>query len=139
MLSREIGENMIPTLTGIDHVHVYVTDRQAAEDWYRDVMGFERVEALMSWATEQGPLTLEDPSGTVHLALFESDQGPDTTIAFGANGDEFLAWKAHLEANGLDLRVADHDLAFSLYFRDPDGNMHEITTYQHEFVRGHLS
>ena len=78
---------MIPTLTGIDHVHVYVTDRQAAEDWYRDVMGFERVEALMSWATEQGPLTLEDPSGSVHLALFESDQGPDTTIAFGANGD----------------------------------------------------
>ena len=83
---------MIPTLTGIDHVHIYVKDRQAAEAWYAEVMGFDRVEALMSWA-DGGPLTLVDPTGRVHLALFESDEGPHSTIAFGATGDQFLAWK----------------------------------------------
>ena len=130
---------MIPRLTGIDHVHVYVSDRAVAEAWYRELMGFERVEALLDWTVDGGPLTLEDPSGTVHLALFESDRGPGTAIAFGAAGEAFLAWKAHLEGHGLALRVADHTLAFSLYFHDPDGNMHEITTYEHDFVRARLS
>ena len=29
----------------------------------------------------------------------------------------------------------DHDLAFSYYFQDPDGNHLEITTYDHATVR----
>jgi catechol 2,3-dioxygenase len=129
---------LIPELTGIDHVHVYVSDRAVAEDWYASVMGFRRLEAFASWAVDGGPLTLEDPSGSVHLALFESERGPDTTIAFGATAEAFLAWKSHLESHGLDLRVADHTLAFSLYFHDPDGNMHEITTCEHDAVRAKL-
>jgi catechol-2,3-dioxygenase len=30
---------MAPQLTGIDHIHVFVSDRVAAEDWYRRVLG----------------------------------------------------------------------------------------------------
>jgi catechol-2,3-dioxygenase len=130
---------MPPKLSGIDHVHVYVRSWQEAEPWYQSVLGFERLEAFMSWAVDGGPLTLEDPSGKVHLALFESDQPPTSTIAFGATGEEFLAWKTHLEQQDLELRIADHKLAWSLYFYDPFGNYHEITTYEHDQVRQQLS
>lgn len=131
---------MTPTMQGIDHVHVYVASWDAAEKWYAQVMGFKRVEAFMSWAVKGGPLTLESLDGNVHLALFERDNHPaSSTIAFAASGEEFMAWKAHLESKGLELEVKDHKLAYSMYFSDPDQNMHEITTYERDYVAGRLA
>jgi catechol-2,3-dioxygenase len=130
---------MTPNLSGIDHIHVYVTTWDEAEEWYRSVLGFERIDALMAWAVPGGPLTLGKPGSDIHLALFERDDHPNTSaIAFGATGEEFLAWKEHLESHDLELRIADHKLAWSLYFTDPYGNMHEITTYDIERVSKHL-
>ena len=127
---------MIPSLEKIDHVHVYVSDREAAVKWYTDVLGMRPIKAFLSWSKGGGPLTLEDPSGEVHLALFERENPTSiSTVAFGASGEQFLKWKTHLEGKGLTLRVNDHDMAFSLYFSDPDGNLYEITTYEHEAVR----
>ena len=81
---------MAPKLSGIDHVHVYVSDRDEAESWYLDVLGFRSAEAFRVWATPEGPLVMENPEGTVHLALFERKSHPDTSaIAFGASGAEF--------------------------------------------------
>ncbi len=131
---------MTPKLNGIDHVHVYVHSWAEAEEWYQTVMGFKRVDALMPWAVENGPLTVEDPEGNVHLAFFERDDNPDTSaIAFGTSGEEFLAWKSHLEGHDLELRVTDHKMAYSLYFSDPWGNLHEITTYERDYVAEHLA
>ena len=131
---------MTPKLNGIDHVHVYVHSWAEAEKWYQTVMGFKRVDALMPWAVKNGPLTVEDPEGNVHLAFFERDDNPDTSaIAFGTSGEEFLAWKSHLEGHDLELRVTDHKMAYSLYFSDPWGNLHEITTYERDYVAEHLA
>ena len=129
---------MAPQFSGIDHAHVYVKDRDAAALWYKEVLGFTPVAALQSWATVTGPLTLENTAGTVHLALFESDREPDSVIAFGSTGEQFILWKSHLEAVNLELRLANHDLAWSMYFHDPDGNYHEITTYDHAEVASQL-
>ena len=126
---------MAPKLSGIDHVHVYVKNWADAEAWYQSVLGFERVEKFMVWAVDNGPLTLENAEGNVHLALFERHDNADTSaIAFGASGEEFMSWKQHLEGEGLELRISDHDLAYSLYFSDPWGNLHEITTYERDYV-----
>ena len=131
---------MTPKLNGIDHVHIYVADWGEAEDWYETVLGFKRVDALMAWAVKNGPLTLENPEGKIHLALFERDSLPDSSvIAFGASGEEFLAWKAHLEGHSLELRLTDHKLAYSLYFSDPWGNLHEITTNERDHVAKQLA
>jgi catechol-2,3-dioxygenase len=131
---------MIPQITSIDHAHVYVGNWDDAEEWYGKVLGFKRVEKFMVWAVKGGPLTLENPSGNVHLALFEREDHPDTSaIAFGATGAEFLAWKTHLESQGLQLRVTDHKLAYSLYFSDPWGNHHEITTEDRDHVAENLN
>lgn len=126
---------MTPKLNGIDHVHVDVGSWSEAEKWYKTVLGFKRIDALMAWAVKNGPLTIENPEGSVHLALFESDNPSSlSAIAFRASGDEFLAWKTHLESHGLELRLTDHHLAYSMYFSDPWGNLHEITTYERDYV-----
>ncbi len=138
-MSHQPESSLMPPLNGIDHVHVYVKDRSAAEQWYQEVLGFEPLEEFMQWASGGGPLTLEDVGGSVHLALFESDKPPTSTIAFRASGEGFLGWRSHLEAHGLELRVSDHSLAWSLYFYDPDGNYHEITTYDYDFVAEQLN
>lgn len=131
---------MIPTLNGIDHVHVYVRDRAGAARWYEDTLGFRAVDGLEIWSDDpRGPLTVEDRQGTLHIALFESDRPPTSTVAFRTTAEGFLAWKAHLENRGLALRVSDHTLAFSLYFDDPYGNNHEITTSEHDQVRARLT
>ena len=131
---------MAPKLTGVDHLHVNVGSWSDAEQWYGSVLNFKRVDALMAWAVKNGPLTIENPEGTIHLALFESDKPKRTTvIAFGASGEEFLNWKTHLENKGLKLRVTDHKLAYSLYFSDPWQNSHEITTYDRDYVAEKLA
>lgn len=129
-----------PALTGIDHIHVYVKDRGAAAAWYADKLGFSIVEKLKPWAENpHGPLTLEDTAGHIHLALFQKDDLiPSTAIAFGADGEAFLEWKRVLEGAGLLSRLADHKLAWSMYFYDLDNNMHEITTYEYDHVAAQL-
>lgn len=131
---------MTPTLKGFDHMHVYTADRAAARAWFAEIMALQPIEAFLPWAEGGGPLTLADPTGNIHLALFERDSfEPATNIAFGATGEQFLEWKGHLENKGLPLRISDHDMAYSLYFRDPDKNMYEITTYDSEVVRAALT
>ena len=132
---------MAPNLSGIDHIHVFVSNRATAEDWYRRVLGLVRVPALESWAAGSGPLTLADESGRVHLALFERPrQSCRSVVALGTSGAEFLSWLRHLEsALGRKLEPVDHEFSWSLYFEDPDGNPFEITSYEHSTVRAGLS
>jgi catechol-2,3-dioxygenase len=128
---------MDPSLQGVDHVHVFVQDRAAAEQWYAKVLGLVRSPGLEFWAADGGPLTLQDPADTVHLALFERPRQTNrATIALRTSAEGLRAWQAHLSGFA-DLKVTfeDHEVALSIYFSDPDGNPYEITTYEHEAFR----
>lgn len=82
---------MPPVLDRFDHIHVYVTDRAAAEKWYSTVLGFSRKKELEMWAVPHGPLMLQNESGSVVLALFEQPrQATRSTIAFGVSGSVFM-------------------------------------------------
>jgi catechol-2,3-dioxygenase len=126
---------MIPAFDRIDHIHLYATHRNKAEQWYADVMGFSRVRELESWA-EKGPLTLANSSGTVHIALFEAPaQACRSVIALSVGAEEFIAWRQHLvDTLKRPVEAEDHQLSWSLYFEDPDGNPWEITSYQHAVI-----
>lgn len=130
-----------PALVGVDHVHVLVRDRAAAVAWYGSVMGLAPVPELAVWQAGGGPLTLADASGRVHIALFERAPSPDNkaVVALGVDAPGFVQWRAHLaQALGQAPEVVDHGLALSLYFRDPDGNPYEITTYDVTSARAAL-
>jgi catechol 2,3-dioxygenase len=132
-------ESDVPNLTGIDHIHVYVPSRVDAAKWFETVLGFKVSEPLRIWATDGGPLTIENQSGTIHLALFKQENfEPSKAIAFAADTENFLEWKEILEAEGILARCTDHDLAWSLYFNDPYQNVYEITTYEHAQVSSAL-
>lgn len=126
-----------PDIDGYDHIHVFVADRRAAEAWYRDVLGFERVQELEFWSVGGGPLTLQDRRGSVHIALFERPAQPcRSTLALRVTATQYLRWRTHLNAvlPG-QVSAQDHDVSLSLYISDPDGNPYEITTYDVAAVR----
>lgn len=132
---------MIPKIDSIDHIHVFVSDRKRAELWYRDVLGLEPVAGLALWATEPGgPLAIADPDAKFHLALFERPAQPcRSTIALAVGKENFLAWRSHLtKALGHAPQVQDHEITWSMYFSDPDGNPFEITSYDYAGLEASL-
>jgi catechol-2,3-dioxygenase len=132
---------MPPTLERVDHVHVFVSDRMASEQWYAKVMGLRRVKELEFWAADGGPLTIANPSGTIHLALFERPADRcRSTIALAADAASFGEWRAHLsESLARPIDPVDHQLSWSLYFSDPDGNPFEITSYDYAALASKLT
>lgn len=128
---------MAPHIQGIDHLHLYVSDRRAARAWYAETLGFQVVPELEHWAEGGGPLTLADASGAVHLALFERPAATNrSTIAFATTAEQFIAWQGHLRHH-VDPSIVhvDHGAAWSMYFSDPDGNPYEITCYAVDELR----
>jgi catechol-2,3-dioxygenase len=132
---------MAPTLERVDHVHVFVSDRMASEQWYAKAMGLRRVKELEFWAADGGPLTIANPSGTIHLALFERPADRcRSTIAFAADAAQFAEWRAHLsESLARPIDPVDHQVSWSLYFSDPDGNPFEITSYDYAALASKLT
>jgi catechol-2,3-dioxygenase len=129
-----------PAIDRIDHVHVFVSDRARAERWYQDALGFVRVSGLELWMDQGGPLTIANSAGTVHLALFERPPQPcRSVIAFAVGKDDFLAWRSHLSrVLGRAPELQDHQVTWSMYFSDPDGNPFEITSYDYSTLEPSL-
>ena len=123
---------MIPSLKGIDHIHINVSNRERSEVWYEEFLGFVRETSLAFWAADGGPLTLVDASGQIHLALFESSEIQNTTIAFKVSAEGLIEWINHLDSKDVSVKPIDHELSWSIYFKDIDGNPFEITTYEYQ-------
>ena len=140
-------------VTGVDHVELYVTDWDDAAAWYGRVLGLAPDASFAEWReTGSGPLMLA-VDDTTKLALFEREsatRGEDASphrVAFGTDAAGFLSFLDRLEALDLTDRdsepvgpadVVDHDLSFSIYFADPDGNALELTTNEYDAVATRL-
>lgn len=131
---------MTPNLERIDHIHVYVSNRVSATEWYSKVLGLSKIPEFEFWASDGGPLTISNSSGSIHLALFERPaEKRHSTIAFSTSATEFLAWQTHLtNFFGHEIKAIDHELSWSLYFADPDGNPFEITSYDYSTLASHF-
>lgn len=140
-------------LTGVDHVELFVSDAEEAAEWYDRVLGVTRAPGFGEWhRTGTGPLMLA-VDDTTKLALFEREsatRGDGVSphrVAFGTDADGFLAFLDRLDALELtDGRgepvtaadVVDHDLSYSLYFTDPDGNELELTTNEYDAIAAEM-
>jgi catechol 2,3-dioxygenase-like lactoylglutathione lyase family enzyme len=123
-------------LEGIDHVALAVRDVEQSANWYADVLGFERRYEGM-W--EGIPTFIA--KGNTAIALFPL-RGTDSKsashtgrigmlhLAFRANRENFLTSQEELKSRGIKFEFQDHEISHSIYFRDPDGNQLEITTYE---------
>ena len=123
-------------LEGIDHVAMGVRDIEQSANWYIEVLGFERLHDGM-W---NGVPTFIG-KGNTGIALFPANQETKTSrhreirmlhLAFRANHENFLAAQQELKKHGIEFEFQDHEIAHSIYFRDPDGHQLEITTYEVE-------
>ena len=120
-------------LEGIDHVAMGVRDVERSTKWYIEVLGFERLHEGM-W---NGVPTFLG-KGNTGIALFPASHEAKLSnrreirmlhLAFRANRENFLAAQRELEKRGIEFEFQDHEIAHSIYFRDPDSHELEITTY----------
>ncbi|MFG0328513.1 MAG: VOC family protein [Phycisphaerales bacterium] len=121
-------------IDGIDHVEVFVTDLDAAAAWYARTLGLKLVH---KW--DGGPYFIG--AYGAHLALFPivgANAGLDPAAARGwyrvawrVTPERFEAAQRWLRELSIPFRgPIDHDIAWSIYFKDPDGNLLEITCAQ---------
>lgn len=129
------------SINQFDHIHVPVPNREEAAEWYSEHLGFRLCEKLALWLEhEYAPLFLEDPSENVKVALVKTDNfSPASAIAFRCGGPELLEWSTYLSGKGILERVADHEVCWSLYFKDVAGNGIEITSYDYGFLSKKLT
>ena len=132
-------------LKGIHHVAYRCKDAKETVAWYGKYLDMDFVLAI---AENEVPSTKEpdpymhiflDAGGGNILAFFElptkSEMGRDPNtpawtqhLAFKVKDRaELLAFKEHLEANGVEvLGVTDHTIFHSIYFFDPSGHRLEL-------------
>jgi catechol 2,3-dioxygenase-like lactoylglutathione lyase family enzyme len=139
----------------IDHVELFVPDRDEAARWYQRVLGLEILQEYQHWAGDPGgPLMISSDAGGTKLALFQGQpQALRPTagfhrVAFRADArgfTEFLRRLGDLQLKDDRQRpvtldsLVDHEAAYSIYFSDPYGHRLEVTTYDHEATRAALA
>ena len=67
-------------------------------------------------------------------------------MAFRTTGEKFINFLDKIDS--LDLffleekvtkeQVVNHDLSYSIYFDDPDGNKLELTSYDHDYLKSKI-
>jgi catechol 2,3-dioxygenase-like lactoylglutathione lyase family enzyme len=121
-------------LEGIDHIAMGVRDVERSAKWYIDVLGFERLHEG-TW----GGVPTFIGKGNTGIALFPASQEPKLStgreirmlhLAFRADRENFIAAQRELEQHGIKFEFQNHEIAHSIYFRDPDSHQLEITTYE---------
>jgi catechol 2,3-dioxygenase-like lactoylglutathione lyase family enzyme len=139
-LQNTLSIKMKQKLKNIDHIHVFVPDRQQALDWYSTILGLEPIKSLLFWANG-GPLTIGNDDDSIHIALFEGEPNNNqSVIAFNTTGEDFINWHKRINnALSCSIEVDDHSVSFSIYFNDPYGNPYEITSYDYEILSNHYN
>ena len=129
-------------LKGLHHNAYRCRDSEQTRQFYEDFLGLPLVNAFPISQTKSGRAT-----STLHsfyamddgscLAFFEDPQRPfdfkeqhdfDLHIALEVQAEDLHRMFAKGKAAGIDTRgVADHGFIDSLYFRDPNGYVIELT------------
>jgi len=121
---------------GVDHIAISVKDVEKSIKWYSEILGLERVYSD-KWNGVPA-FILANGSG---LAIFPAgnsrpDTGPATEridvrhFAFRVDKENFEKAKKLYEEKGFEFDVHDHEICFSIYTKDPDGYIVELTTYE---------
>jgi catechol 2,3-dioxygenase-like lactoylglutathione lyase family enzyme len=132
-------------IRGLHHNAYRCRDSEETRRFYEDFLGLPLAEALEIQSTKTGRATdvlhtfyrLDDGS---FLAFFEAPHQPfefkpqhdfDLHIALEVSQEHLHAMLEKGKALGIETRgVADHEFIHSIYFRDPNGYVIELTAKQ---------
>lgn len=136
------------SIEDIDHIEMFVSDREKAAKWYEGIFGLKPIKELDAW-TKIGPLFIGTEDRSITLALMNGKKENDGSInrmAFRTTGEKFINFLDKVDS--LDLffleekvtkeQVVDHDLSYSIYFDDHDGNKLELTSYDHDYLKSKI-
>ncbi len=136
------------SIEDIDHIEMFVSDREKAAKWYEEIFGLKPIKELEMWS-KIGPLFIGNKDRSVTLAIMNGKKENDGSInrmAFRTTGEKFVEFLDRVD--GLDLfflqekitkeQVVDHDLSYSIYFDDPDGNKLELTCYDYDYLKSEI-
>ena len=118
----------------LDHVAIRVSDIKASAAWYEKVLGLKKLQ-LPEW----GDFPIFMMANTAGIALFPADitdkvldqKSKNVKIdhfAFNVDRENFENAKKRYAALQLDFNIQDHHYFHSIYTRDPDGHVVELTT-----------
>lgn len=120
----------------LDHCVIHISDWDASNAFYRDVLGAELVARGAGWAYRFGEQQLNvhgpgvDPDPVARLPVQPGNS--DLCFVFDGPIEDAVA---HLEAHGVAVELGPVERAGargdgrSVYFRDPDGSLLEFITY----------
>lgn len=125
--------------TAILESALYVSDLDAAEGFYADLLGLKLLGKVdgrhVFFQCGSGVLLLFNaeatkvpPSADAKLPVPAHGTVGDGHLCFAASGDEIERWKAHLSAKGIEIESSFEwpQGGRSIYFRDPSGNSIEF-------------
>ena len=130
-------------IKGLHHNAYRCRDSEETRAFYEDFLGLPLKHSFVIETTKSGR-----PSNVLHsffqmhdgsfMAFFEEPDAPfdfkpqrdfDLHIALEVERDFMLKMKAKGEAAGIETRgVSDHEFIESIYFRDPNGYVIELTS-----------
>ena len=118
----------------LSEASIYTSDLAAAERFYRDILGLEKISDMegrgISFRCGETVLLVFDPNRTrIHDAGVPTHGASGAGhIAFMMDQSEIEAWRARLDDAGVAIEeeVEWSSGGRSLYFRDPAGNVVEF-------------
>ena len=119
-------------VTGIDHIVLCVRDVAATRAFYERVLGMEpREERAGKWSLHFGEhkISLQDAVSAPSIA---KDTAPGSGNFCVISETPVEQWRGHLERAGVAIVDSGHRAGAvgtidSLYFKDPDGNLVEVS------------
>lgn len=127
----------IPT-GGVDHLALICSDLEATIRFYTEVLGMHLTKIVQNRDEPTSTHIFLDMGGGNQLAFFDfPEQGPAPTIrgigsmhhlALKARPEQYRAILATIEARHLEHSAHGSRDAGSVYLRDPDGILLEVTT-----------
>ena len=126
------------TPTGVLETCLYASDLDAAEQFYGNTLGLERViregnrHVFFRMSTQMllifNPAETRKPASKDSLPIPTHGAEGAGHICFAATSDEISRWHDHLVAQGveIDTEITWPNGAKSLYVRDPAGNSVEF-------------
>jgi len=133
---------MTSGIKGLHHNAYRCRDSEETRRFYEDFLGLPLAMSLEIGETKTGRAcaylhTFYELDDGSYLAFFEAPEMPfefkehhdfDLHIALEVTREHMLAMQAKGKAAGLEVRgVSDHGIIESIYFRDPNGYVIELT------------